>query len=134
MWSFFCLFTVEMKFIPICNLQTFLWAPGLERAPWVWMGWDGGGGDERKGRRRGIKPVFAKNVQSRNPISVLAESPFPRSVKIQGLEMRTKRNWGDFGASLPLRRSFQGIRDYKSRQKKAIMGIIQGAGNDSCTF
>lgn len=52
-WSFLCLFTVGMKFIPICNLQTFLWAPGLERAPGVWMGWDGGGGggDERKGRR-----------------------------------------------------------------------------------
>lgn len=36
----FCLFTVEMKFIQICNLQTFLWAAGLKRAHWVWMEWD----------------------------------------------------------------------------------------------
>lgn len=46
----FCLFTVEMKFIQICNRQTFLWAAGLKRARWVWMEWEEmkgkGGGEE----------------------------------------------------------------------------------------
>lgn len=47
MWSFLCLFTVEMKLIPICNLQTFLWKGHLG------FGWGGMEEEEMKGKGGG---------------------------------------------------------------------------------
>lgn len=45
--SFACLL---LKFIQICNLQSFLQVAGLQRANWVWMEWVGGGEEmKRKG-------------------------------------------------------------------------------------
>lgn len=91
--------------------------------------------EEMKGKGGGEESNLpCQKCSHRNQSPGLVVSPFPRGVKIQGLKWGKNETGEILGLLWPLRKIFQGIRDYKIGQKEEIMGIIQGVGNDSWTF
>lgn len=94
MWSFLCLFTVEMKLIPICNLQTFLWKGHLG------FGWGGMEEEEMKGKGGGEESTLpCQKCSYRNQTLGCSCLHFPEVWKSQGVKWEpneTGEIWGLF--------------------------------------